>query len=89
MSPQAFLASPLPSADTQTAVALASEPATEVSREKVRLLVIGSSYGVERVIHELYRVGFAEVREWSKPLPRGNQGEVMRIFTRYVMRDSP
>lgn len=41
-------------------------------------------YTIERVIHELYRVGFAEVREWSKPIPTGKVNEVMRILTRYV-----
>jgi len=80
---QAFLASPVPTADIQTT--LTTEPTADPTREKVKLLVVGSSYAVERVIHELYRVGFAEVREWSKPLPTGTYGEVMRILTRYVL----
>lgn len=84
--PQAFLASPEPSTDIQTTIT--SEPTTESGRERVKLLVIGSSFAVERVIHELYRVGFAEVREWSQPLPTGTYGEVMRILSRYVIVES-
>ena len=81
--PQAFLTSPLPSTDTQTAIAI--EPTAEPGREKVLLTVKGSAYAIERVIHELYRVGFAEVREWSKPVPTGKVNEVMRVLTRYVI----
>lgn len=81
--PQAFLATPAPTPDIQAT--LITEPTVDPSREKVKLLVIGSSYAIDRVIHELYRVGFAEVREWSKPLPTGTYGEVMRILTRYVV----
>jgi hypothetical protein len=83
--PQAFLSSPVPSTDIQTTIT--TEPTSDPGREKVKILVIGSSHAVERVIHELYRVGFAEVREWSKPLPTGTYGEVLRILTRYVMTD--
>jgi len=32
-----------------------------------------------------YRVGFAEVREWSRPVPTGKVNEVMRVLTRYVI----
>jgi len=59
--PQAFLTSPLPSTDTQAAIT--SEPTAEPGREKVVLTVRGSVHATERVIHEAYRVGFAEVRE--------------------------
>jgi len=83
--PQAFLTAPTPTSDIQATVTTETTP--DPNREKVKLLVIGSSYATDRVIHELYRVGFAEVREWSKPLPTGNYGEVMRILTRYVVID--
>ena len=83
MQRQAFLTSTLSNADIQTAVV--SEPTAEVGREKVRILVIGSSYAVERVVFELYRVGFAEVLEWSKPQPTEKVNEVMRVLTRYVI----
>jgi hypothetical protein len=81
--PQAFLASSLPSTDTKAAFTI--EPTAEPGREKVLLTLTGSAYAIERVIHELYRVGFAEVREWSKPVPTGKVNEVMRVLTRYVI----
>ncbi len=83
--PQAFLSSPAPSTDIQTTIT--TEPTSDPGREKVKLLVIGSDYAVERIIHELYRVGFAGVAEWSQPLPIGTYGEVLRILTRCVMTD--
>lgn len=81
--PQAFLPSNLPSTDTYATVTI--EPTAEPGREKVLLTVTGSAYAIERVIHELYRVGFAEVREWSKPIPTGKVNEIMRVLTRYVI----
>jgi hypothetical protein len=48
--------------------------------------VRGSAPSTERVIHELYRVGFAEVREWSRPIPTGKDNEVMRVLTRWVIQ---
>ncbi|HZG40986.1 MAG TPA: hypothetical protein VEZ50_20105 [Nodosilinea sp.] len=79
--PQAFI----PSALSSPALQVTIEPATEPGREVIRILVIGSAHGVERIIHELYRLGFAEVREWSKPQPTGRINEIMRVLTRYVM----
>lgn len=78
-----FLTAAMPDSATQATVD--PDSSQEQDRDKIKILVIGSSHSVERVIHELYRVGFAEVREWSKPLPTGNYGEVMRILTRYVI----
>ena len=51
----------------------------------IRILVIGSAHGVERIVHKLYRLGFAEVREGSKPQPTRRINESMRVLTRYVM----
>ncbi len=79
--PQAFMPSVLSSPALQVTI----EPAAEPGREVIRILVIGSAHGVERLIHELYRLGFAEVREWSKPQPTGRINEIMRVLTRYVM----
>ena len=81
--PQAFLPSSLPSANTQAI--MTTEPTVEPGREKVVLTVRGSVHATERVIHEAYRVGFAEVREWSKPVPTGKINEVIRVLTRYVI----
>jgi hypothetical protein len=58
------------------------------NREPLRVLVIGSRKGVTSTIQTLYRLGFAEVGEWSPLLPAPNAGEVMSILTRYVLSDS-
>ena len=79
--PQAFLSSALSSPSLQVTL----EPDAESGREIIRILVIGPAYGVERIIHELFRLGFAEVREWSKPQPTGRTHEVMRVLTRYML----
>jgi hypothetical protein len=38
---------------------------------------------VESIINLLHVLGFAEVGEWSPPLPSPIAGEIMRILTRY------
>jgi hypothetical protein len=58
------------------------------NRESLRVLIIGSRQGVIRTIQTLYRLGFAEVGEWSPLLPAPNSGEVMSILTRYILADS-
>jgi hypothetical protein len=79
--PQAFI----PSALADPALQVTIEPAAEPGREVIRILAIGSAHGCDRIVHELYRLGFAEVREWSKPQSTGRINEVMRVLTRYVM----
>ena len=79
--PQAFI----PSALSNPALQVTIEPAAEPGREVIRILVIGSAHGVDRIVHELHRLGFAEVREWSNPQPTGRINEIMRVLTRYVM----
>jgi hypothetical protein len=79
--PKAFL----PSTLADPALRVTIEPAAEPGREVIRILVIGPAHGVDRIIHELYRLGFAEVREWSKPQPTGRTHEIMRVLTRYVL----
>lgn len=49
----------------------------------IRLLACGVPKGVESVVHQLHVVRFAEVGEWSPPLPSPVIGEVIRILTRY------
>ncbi|MGA7935125.1 MAG: hypothetical protein WCA35_16375 [Kovacikia sp.] len=56
-----------------------------VDREPLRILVIGSRRGVTSTIQTLYRLRFAEVREWSPLMPGPNPGEVMSILTRYIL----
>jgi hypothetical protein len=54
-------------------------------REAVKVLVIGSRNGVTNILQTLYRLGFAEMSEWSPFLPGPNPGEVMTILTRYLL----
>ncbi|WP_017300037.1 hypothetical protein [Nodosilinea nodulosa] len=57
-------------------------------RDKVRILVIGRSTAVNRVISEMSHLGFSDTVEWSKPLPTDRDRESMRVLTRYVFADS-
>ncbi len=59
----------------------------ESGREFVKVIVVGSFKGVIKIIHTLYRVGFAEVTEWSQPSPTANPGEVMSVMRRCVLLD--
>lgn len=62
-----------------------SELRLEPDRESIKVLVIGSSrQGVDRVVHQLHLLGFAEFGEWSRLLPAPTPGEVMRILVREV-----
>ncbi len=56
-------------------------------REPLRVLLVGSRKGVNNTILTLYRLGFAQVSEWSPLLPAPNPGEVMSILTRYIQVD--
>ena len=52
----------------------------------VRVVVFGAPQVVEGFVLWLYRAGYAEVYEWSKPMPAPTPGEVMRILRRRVPR---
>ncbi|HEY9661680.1 MAG TPA: hypothetical protein V6C65_24755 [Allocoleopsis sp.] len=54
-------------------------------RQILRVVAIGSPQVVENYILTQYCLGYAEVHEWSKPLPTPNPGEVMRILTKRLM----
>ncbi|ALF53730.1 hypothetical protein ACX27_14180 [Nostoc piscinale CENA21] len=73
-------------ADTcQTTTRLAStNDATQTTpdRESVKVVIYGSKKGVNNTILTLYKLGFAQVNEWSPLLPSSNPGEVMSILTR-------
>lgn len=58
-------------------------PDAPSGKHPVRLLVCGIPPGVESIIFRLYLADFAEVGEWSPPLPSPTPGEVIRILTRY------
>ncbi|BAY11497.1 hypothetical protein [Calothrix sp. NIES-2098] len=53
-------------------------------REPVSVLVIGSRQTVTNTIHTLYRLGFAEINDWSPLLAAAEPGKVMKILTRNV-----
>lgn len=56
-------------------------------REYIKVIVVGSLKGVSKIIHTLYRLGFAEVTEWSPPTPTANPGEVISVMRRCVFVD--
>lgn len=56
-------------------------------REFVRMTLVGSPKGVVKIMHSLHVKRFAEVNEWSPPVPTGNPGEVMRILIKKVFID--
>ncbi|MEO0352734.1 MAG: hypothetical protein AAF282_22060 [Cyanobacteria bacterium P01_A01_bin.15] len=60
-----------------------TQAAANFSRRPVRLLACGVPTGVESIIKRLHIDGFAQVGEWSKPLPSPIAGEIIRILTRY------
>ena len=52
----------------------------------IRILVIGIPQGVDSIVNELYIRRFAQVYEWSRPIPSRYPGEIMRVMTRdFVM----
>ena len=51
-------------------------------QEVVRITVVGSPASVLETIHTLYRLGFAQVGDWS-PLQRGpKRGQVISVLIR-------
>jgi hypothetical protein len=58
---------------------------TAPGREFVKVVIFGSKTGVNNTILTLYKLGFAQVNEWSPLLPSPNPGEVMSILTRHIV----
>lgn len=71
--------------DTQTATSVDISTPNPSGREAVKIMLVGTPQGVVNIIHTLYRRGFAEVTEWSPPLPTAIPGEVMRVLVRYLV----
>ncbi len=74
----------------QTSELETSPPATPPSnpnRHPLKVLIVSSPQGVTNTIHTFYRLGYAEVSEWSKPQPTQNPGEVMSILSRRIFID--
>lgn len=57
-------------------------------KKPIRILVCGVPEGVNSIVHELHVKRFAEVFEWSPPLPSTVPGEVIRVLTKYYRTDS-
>ncbi|WP_297082542.1 hypothetical protein [Thermoleptolyngbya sp. C42_A2020_037] len=58
-------------------------PDAPADRVPIRLLICGAPAGVNRIVHELHVLRFAQAGEWSPPLPSPVEGEVIRILVRY------
>lgn len=65
------------------------QPASKSNRESVKILVIGSRQSVNKTVHHLHQLRFAEFNEWSRLLPAPVPGEVMRILVRDVVVENP
>ncbi len=77
----------LPETFQTTAPLVSSNDSTETTpdRESVKVVIYGSKRGVNNTILTLYKLGFAQVNEWSPLLPSSNPGEVMSILTRHIL----
>lgn len=64
----------------------ASDP-TPRRRETVRIMLIGSSEGIEAIMHQLYTLRFAEISEWSQLQPEPHSGNLMRLMTKSFWLD--
>jgi hypothetical protein len=64
-----------------------AHPDLPLEDESVRVLVIGSRDGVNRIIKTLDRLNFARSIEWSPFMPGSKPGEVMRILLRYITEE--
>jgi hypothetical protein len=62
-------------------------PPSDPNRDPLKILIISSPKGVTNTIHTFYRLGYAEVSEWSKPQPTQNPGEVMSVLSRRLLID--
>ncbi|MEH2255641.1 hypothetical protein [Nostoc sp.] len=80
---KSFLADTLP---TPTSLVSSDDStATTPARESVKVVIFGTKTGVNNTILTLYKLGFAQVNEWSPLLPSSNLGEVMSILTRHIV----
>jgi hypothetical protein len=53
-------------------------------QEPVRIMVVGSQRAVKLIIHTLFRLGFAQVSEWSKLQIEPATRQFMSVLTKYV-----
>lgn len=57
---------------------------TEQPPEPVRHMLFGSLRAVRATITHLHKLRYAEVDDWSQPIPTGRPNEVMAILTKKV-----
>lgn len=53
-------------------------------REKIKHILIGSSFAVMNTIQILHKLGYADADEWSPLLPTSNPGEFESILIRLI-----
>ena len=56
----------------------------EPQRDPLKVLIVSTPKGVNSTIHTFYRLGYAQVSEWTKPQPTQNPGEVMSVLSRRI-----
>ena len=56
----------------------------ECSPEIVRHMVIGSLFAVRATIKHLHKLRYADISDWSQPIPTERPKEVMVILTKKV-----
>ncbi|XPM55671.1 MAG: hypothetical protein EDM05_049875 [Leptolyngbya sp. IPPAS B-1204] len=64
-----------------------SSGSTFGDRERLRLILIGSTEGVREMIHRQHQAGIADAGAWSRLLPVPNSDEVMSILMLYRRRE--
>jgi hypothetical protein len=52
--------------------------------ELVRVVVFGSNYGINYTIRWLWGLNFAQISEWSVPIPAPGSSEMMSIVTKRI-----
>jgi hypothetical protein len=73
--------------DTNQTPTLTTSSSSTPTREPVKISIIGSRRGVNKMIHTLYRLRFAEVTAWTPLQPTGNPGEFVSMLIRQISRD--
>ena len=80
---QSFLADTVP---TPKPLVLSDELTEKTpERESLKVVIFGTKTGVNNTILTLYKLGFAQVNEWSPLLPSSNPSEVMSILIRHIV----
>jgi len=82
---------PIPSTDEEAIVPAQSASAPPFYR--LRLIALGHPYAVDHCRKRLHKLGYAEINDWSIPLPiihstevlrTADPGDIMRILTKRI-----